>query len=83
MDAGIAGRERTKAWVQTSDEGNGLGLHGGRRHRCRHRTKATVLDCGGLGLQSWTASEAMAKATVLGLKLGAEVLRGALEHLRE
>jgi hypothetical protein len=35
-----AGRERTKAWMQASDEGNGLGL------------------------RSWTASEAMAKATV-------------------
>ena len=58
VDAGIAGRKRTKAWVQASDE-------------------ATVLDCGGLGRQSWTALGAMAKATVLGPKRGAEVLRGA------
>jgi hypothetical protein len=54
-----AGRERTKAWMQASDEGNGLGL------------------------RSWTASEAMAKATVLELKRGAERPQGSLKSIGE
>lgn len=56
--------KRDMAWSE--DAGRETQAGSGRRHGCRHRTKATVLDCG-LGLQSWTASEAMAKATVLGL----------------
>src|SRR3954447_24289265 len=54
----------------------------GRRHGCRHLTKATVLDC-----RSWTAVlealEAMAKVTVLGLNRGTECSQGSLKSIGE